>query len=134
MIECNEISQTVNYLLTAFQDCKNLKAADMQLLVQLIAAVNTCANGGPNYSTVISETYNPEEDQLVIYPPNTFHSISVVVLSGTILYDTGAEVSPIIPAGSSINIELTTLNQQNFTFTVTAGSNVLVEYIVETIE
>jgi len=126
-IQCNEINQNVNYLLSKFQDCSKLEASDMQLLVELIAAVNTCANGGVNYDTIENFVYEPEVNQVITYPINTFHSISVVVVQGTIGYIGGLTLQQ----GTSINIELTTLNQEDFTFTANAGSKVLVEYITE---
>lgn len=128
MIQCNEISQNINYLLSKFQDCSKLEASDMQLLVELIAAVNTCANGGPNYNTLNTDVYEPSTDEIVTYEVNTFHSISVVVTEGNVIYDTQT-----LTAGTSINIEFTTLNQQDFTFIAKAGSRVLVNYITETI-
>lgn len=127
-IQCNEINQTINYLLTAFQDCQQLSAADMQLLVELIAAVNTCTNGGPDYNTLVSDLYEPETNQVITLPINTFHAISIVVLQGSIVRH-----SATFPAGTSINYEVTTLNQTVETFTINAGSRVLVEYITETV-
>jgi len=127
-IQCNEINQNVNYLLNAFEDCSKLKAADMQLLVELIAAVNSCANGGTNYNTLETDIYEPITDQTVIYPANTFHSVSVVSTLGSFVLN-GATY----PSGVTINIEYTTLNQQNFTFIVKGGSRVVVNYLIETI-
>lgn len=126
MIECSEIQQTINYLTAAFQDCRTLKAEDMQLLVELVAAVNTCANGGPPYNTLNSDIYEPVEDQVVTYPIDSFHSISIVVMQGQIVYQ-GFNFY----AGASFNTEFTTTNQQAYTFTAKAGSKVLVEYITE---
>lgn len=128
MIQCSEINQTINYLLNAFDDCKNLKSEDMKTLVELIAAVNTCANGGPDYNNIENDVYEFDTDTVVTYPPNSFHSISVVVSQGQILYDT-----VLLPAGTSINLEFTTTNQHSFSFTVKAGSKVLVNYVTETI-
>lgn len=128
MIQCNEISQNVNYLLAAFEDCSKLKASDMQLLVELIAAVNTCANGGTEYNTLLNNIYEPDETEVITYSIGNFHAISIVISSGSILYQ-GITLSP----GASINIEFTTTNQQDFSFTVNAGSRILVERIIETI-
>ena len=88
IIECNEISQVINQLQAAFQDCNKIKNSDLRKLVDLIAAVNTCANGGPDYNTIVSEIYEPVIDQLVEYPINTFHAITIVVLNGSIIYNT----------------------------------------------
>jgi hypothetical protein len=128
IIECNEISQTINELLISFKDCNKIKNEDLRKLVELVSAVNICQNGGPNYNTVISDVYEPTIDQIVTYPVNTFHSITLIVLTGSIVYNTFT-----FPAGLTQNIEVTTLNQTSFTFTVKAGSRVLVEYIKETI-
>ena len=36
IIECNEISQTCNELLIAFQDCNKIKNSDLRKMVDLI--------------------------------------------------------------------------------------------------
>ena len=129
MIQCNEIAQTISYLQSAFEKCKSPKAEDMQLLVELIAAVNMCANGGPNYDTLITQTYNPIYNETITYAPRTYHSISIMIVSGNIIKD-----NVTYNQGTVFNYEFTTLNKDALTFTVTAGSIVTVEYIVETIE
>jgi len=126
VIECNEISQTINELLLAFQDCNKVKNSDLRKLVELVAAVNTCANGGPDYNTLVSDSY--DTPQVVTYPVNSFHSFSLNVLSGSIEY-AGFN----FPAGSTRNIEFTTLNQTEITFTVNPGTEVLFEYLIETV-
>lgn len=128
IIECNEISQVANQLLTAFQDCNKIKNSDLRKLVDLVIAVNNCANGGPDYNTIITNTYEPVIDEIVTYPINTFHAITIVVLVGSIEYNSFS-----FPAGTTQNIEVTTLNQTPITFTVKAGSKVMVEYLIETI-
>jgi hypothetical protein len=132
MIQCNEIDQNINYLLSAFEACKVPKASDMQLLVELIAAVNTCANGGTDYSTLVTENYQPITDEVVSYPVNTYHAISIMILEGNITRTIEGETIT-FPTGTVLKHELTTLNQTVYTFTVKAGSNVVVEYLIETI-
>jgi len=132
MIQCNEIDQNINYLLSTFEACKVPKASDMQLLVELIAAVNTCANGGTDYSTLITENYQPVTDEIVSYPVNTYHAISIMVLEGNITRTIEGETIT-FPTGTVLKHELTTLNQTIYTFTVKAGANVVVEYLIETI-
>lgn len=127
MIQCNEITQNINELLIAFQDCNKVKNSDLRKLVELVSAVNTCSNGGPLYNTLITETYEPITNTLVTYPVNTFHSITIIVLEGNIIYNTFT-----FPTGTTKNIEVTTLNQTLLEFTVTAGSKVMVEYLIET--
>ena len=127
MIQCNEITQNINELLISFQDCNKIKNSDLRKLVELVAAVNVCSNGGPLYNTLITETYEPLTNTLVTYPVNTFHSITIIVLEGNIIYNTFT-----FPTGTTQNIEVTTLNQTVFEFTVTAGSKVMVEYLIET--
>jgi len=127
-IECNEISQTINELLISFQDCKKILNSDLRKLVELISAVNTCANGGPNYDTLVQETYEPISSQLVVYPINTFHSITIIIVSGSIVYNTFT-----FTAGTTQNIEVTTLNQTEISFVANPGSKVLVEYLKETV-
>jgi|LakMenE01Jun11ns_1017448.scaffolds.fasta_scaffold9728690_2 hypothetical protein len=132
MIQCNEINQNINYLLSAFEACKVPKAEDMQLLVELIAAVNTCSNGGPNYDTLVTEVYQPIIDEVVTYPINTYHSISVMILEGNLTRTIGTETIT-FPTGTVLDHEVTTLNQYEYSFTVKAGANVVVEYLIETI-
>lgn len=126
VIECNEISQVANQLQVAFQDCNKIKNSDLRKLVDLVMAVNTCSNGGPNYNTLVDESYTTA--QIVTFPPNTLHSYSLNVISGSIVY-AGFN----FPAGSTRNVEFTTLNQEAITFTVNPGSEVLFEYLIETI-
>ena len=128
IIECNEIQQVANQLIVAFQDCNKIKNSDLRKLVDLVIAVNTCSNGGPYYNTIVTNTYEPVTDEIVTYPINTFHAITIVVLEGSIIYNTFT-----FPAGTTQNIEVTTLNQTPITFTVKAGSKVMVEYLIETI-
>lgn len=132
IIECNEIEQTINELLIAFQDCNKIKNSDLRKLVDLVAAVNTCSNGGADYSTVVDEAYEVIVDTPVSYPIDTFHSISINVMEGSIEKQVGVDTM-IFPAGSSLNLEVTTLNQTLYSFIVKANSKVYVEYITQTI-
>ena len=126
IIECSEINQVINELLIAFQDCNKIKNSDLRRLVELVSAVNTCANGGPDYNTLVSVSYTTP--QTIIFPINSFHSFSLNVISGSIEYE-GFN----FPAGSTRNIEYTTLNQTPVTFTVNSNSEVLFEYLIESI-
>lgn len=128
IIECNSINQVVNQLITAFQDCNKIKNSDLRKLVELVSAVNTCTNGGPDYDTIITDIYEPVVDEIVTYPINTFHAITIVVLQGSIVYNTFT-----FPAGTTQNIEVTNLNQTPIIFTVKSGSKVMVEYLIENI-
>lgn len=132
MIQCNEINQTVNELLIAFADCNKIKNSDLRLLVELVAAVNQCANGGPDYNTLITENYQPTEDTVVTYPVNTYHALSIMILEGNITRTIDSNIVT-FPTGSVLKHEVTTLNQQEYVFTVKAGANVVVEYLIETI-
>lgn len=125
-IECNEIPQTINELLIAFQNCKQVKNEDLVKLVDLVSSVYTCQGAGANYSTLISNTYNSEGS--VSFPSNSFHSFSISVLSGSIIYQ-GA----VLYAGSTKNVEYTTLNYNPVSFYVNSGSTVLFEYIIATV-
>lgn len=123
-IQCNEINQTINELLIAFQDCNKIKNSDLRTLVELVGAVNTCANGGPLYNTLHTVTYI--DPQVVTFPPNSLHSYSLNVLEGSIDY-AGFNFA----SGSTRNVEFTTLNQTAITFTVNSGSKVMFEYLTE---
>lgn len=127
IIECNEIVQTTNQLITAFADCNKIKNSDLRKLVELISAVNTCSNGGPNYDTLITDVYEPVTNTVITYPINTFHAITMILITGNVIYN-----GVTLPQGSTINIEFTNLNQTPFTFTAIAGSKVIIEYIIET--
>jgi hypothetical protein len=115
--------------MTAFADCNKIKNEDLRKLTELVMTVSTCANSGASYNTLETFNYTPEEgNEEITYVVNTFHAISIVVVAGSIIKD-----NVTIPAGSSYNLEFTALNAQDFTFTVTNGSNVLVELIKEDI-
>jgi hypothetical protein len=129
-IQCNEISQTINELLIAFQDCNKIKNSDLRLLVELVAAVNSCANGGAHYDTLIQEVYEPVSDTIVSYPVNSFHSISIMVINGNITQQISSTIVT-YPTGTVLNTEYTTLNQTSVVFTAKAGSTVVVEYLIE---
>jgi hypothetical protein len=131
MIQCNEITQSINELLIAFQDCNKVKNSDLRKLVELVAAVNTCSNGGPLYNTEVNELYEPLLDTIVTYPINTYHSISIMILEGTITETIGVTVVT-YPTKTVLNTEFTTLNQTPTIFTVKAGSKVVVKYLIET--
>lgn len=126
VIECNEINQVYSQLMMAFQDCNKIKNEDLRKMLDLIMAVNVCSNGGPSYNTLESFTYTPLEDEIISFLPETFHSISLVVSNGEVIYD-GITLS----TSAAINLEFTSLNQYAFTFTVKAGSTVLVNLIKE---
>ena len=129
VIECNSINQVTNELLIAFQDCNKIKNSDLRKMLDLVMAVSTCANGGASYNTLETFNYMPTEgNEDVTYDVNTFHAITIAVLSGSIIKD-----GVYIPTGSSYNLEFTALNAQEFNFTVVNGSNVLVELVKEDI-
>ena len=127
-IECNSINQVINQLLIAFEDCNKIKNSDLRRLVELVSAVNVCSNGGTHYDTLISETYTPIVDQVVSYPIGSFHSITIIIVSGKMVYNTFT-----FNAGTTQNIEVTTLNQTELTFTAKAGCEILVQRLIETI-
>lgn len=128
VIECNQINQVVNQLLIAFEDCNKIKNSDLRKLVELVSAVNTCANGGINYNTLITNTYQPISDTIITYPVNNFHAISILVVEGEAVYQ-----GITFPIGGKIELEFTNLNQQELLFTVKAGSKIFVERIIETV-
>lgn len=132
IIECNEINQTVNELLIAFADCNKIKNEDLRKLVDLVQAVSICSNGGANYNTEITEFYEPVTDLVVSYPVNSYHSISIMVISGFIT-ETVNSSEITYPKGTVLNTEVTTLNQTVTTFKVKAGANVIVKYLIETV-
>lgn len=124
IIECNEINQTINQLKTTFQTCKTPSNKDLVLLVDLIAAVNTCANGGANYNTLITETYEgPTEINI---PVNFLHSYTLAVMRGSVEYN-----DFIFPKGTVRNVEFTNLNQTAFKYIVNPGAKVMFEYLIE---
>lgn len=130
-IECNKINQTLNELLISFQDCNKIKNSDLRLFVNLVRAVSDCSNGGTQYNTLVTQLHEPLLNKLVTYPINTFHSITVAVLSGTIFQNINGSVI-VYPKGTTLNLEVTSLNQTPYIFTVAAGSRVVVEYLIQT--
>jgi len=123
-IPCNQITQTGNELIMAFEGCKIPKNSDLVKLVELIMAVNTCAGGGAKYNTLKSYTYEFAED--VVWPVNSFHAWTLGVISGSIFYD-GFN----FPQGSTRSVEYTTTNAKEVKFKVNPGSVVYFEYLVE---
>lgn len=128
VIECSEINQVINNLLIAFQDCNKVKNSDLRKLVELVSAVNTCNNGGAAYDTILTNTYEPVIDEVITYPINDFHAISVLVVEGEAIYQ-----GVTFPVGGKVEIEFTNLNQQEFSFIAKAGSKIFVERIIETV-
>lgn len=124
-IQCNEINQVINELRISFQNCKQIKPSDLVRLVELVAAVNMCSNGGPSYNTLVSEQY--EGPTIVTYPVNSFHSFTMNVLKGSVEY-LGFD----FPRGSSRSVSFTTLNQTEITFKLNPGAKMLIEYLIET--
>lgn len=124
IIECNEINQTINQLKIAFQTCHKPSNDDLLLLVDLVAAVNKCANGGANYNTLITERYEGPAE--IVVPVNKLHSYTLAVLRGSVEYDGFT-----FPRGTTRNVEFTTLNQTEFKYIVTPGSEVMFEYLIE---
>jgi hypothetical protein len=124
IIECDDIEQTISQMYASFQSCSNVKKTDLIKLLDLITAVNNCGTPGVSYDTLISNLYEPVSNQVITYPINTFNSISLVILDGSIIYN-----SITLPTGTSINIPFTNLNQTPFVFTAVAGSKILVEYV-----
>lgn len=131
-IQCNEIQQSLNYLLNAFDNCHRLNLQDLHQLVETVQAIYTCSGNGTPYDTLMQEIYEPDTDQVVSYPINTFHAISVMVLEGNITQNINGTIVE-FPTGSTLNYEVTNLNQSVYTFTVKSGAKVVVEYLVETI-
>lgn len=124
IIECNEINQTINQLKTTFQTCKKPSNKDLVLLVDLVAAVNKCANGGANYNTLITERYEGPSE--IVVPVNKLHSYTLAVLKGSVEYEDFT-----FPRGTTRNVEFTTLNQTAFKYIVNPGSVVMFEYLIE---
>lgn len=129
-IPCNQINQTINDLLIAFQDCNKIKNSDLIKLVNLVAAVRECNEGGPLYNVLVSDDYQPDTDQVVTYGVDSFHSINIMVLEGKltrIIDSATVEFSK----GTVLRYNFSSLNQFALTFTVLAGSHVTVDYLIE---
>ncbi len=132
MINCSEINQTVNELLISFADCNKYKNEDLRKLVELVQAVSVCSNGGVDYGNETIVYYEPTTDEEVIYPINSFHSYSIMILEGNITQLVGSDVIT-YPTRTTLNTEFTNLNQTPLEFTVLAGSKVVFKYLTETI-
>ena len=106
--------------------CSAVKNSDLVKLVELVSAVNTCAGGGTAYDTQVSVSYT--SPQLVTYPINSFHSYSLSILAGSIMYQGFT-----LQAGTVRNVEFTTLNTTPLVFEINPSSEVLFEYLIETV-
>lgn len=131
-IACNEIDQTINELLIAFSDCKKIKNSDLILLVNLVAAVRECNEGGPAYNTLELDDYQPITNEIVTYPVDSFHSVNIMVIEGTLTKEIDA-ATVTFTTGTVFKYNFAGLNQTVIEFTVTAGSHIVVEYLIETI-
>lgn len=131
-IECSQITQSINYLVNAFDNCHKINPNDLQMVVELIAAIYNCSEQGTQYDTLVQDLYQPIANEEVIYPIDTYHSISVMILEGNITQIiNGTTVT--YPTGTVLNYEVTTLNQTPFIFIVNAGASVVVETLIETV-
>jgi hypothetical protein len=121
-IPCNEIAQAADELKMIFEACEVLKASDLQRLVDLVASVSICSNGGTEYNNTISDTLAPITGELIqTYPIGSYHNIYVRVIVGTVIYN-----GITLPVNSEIRDEVTSLNNTPFTITIPNGSEVLV--------
>lgn len=122
MVKCNEINKVINQLKLTFNNCRKVEGKDLVLLMELIDAINKCNSSGEDYDTLVSHSYLGPID--VTYPPNTFHSFSLMVTEGTITYQ-----DLVLTKGSVKNIEFTNLNKTPISFKVNEGGKVLFEYL-----
>lgn len=128
MITCADITPKINELLSKFDGCSNVTPKDLKEVVELISAVNQCAGVGENYGKLIQEQYMDNgSDHTVVYPVGTYHAMSICVIRGSIIYG-----GFVFNEGAVRNIEVTTTNQTETSFTVTANSQVYVEYLIKT--
>lgn len=128
MVNCADITSSINDLRSKFDRPCTPSAKDILQLLEIVAAVNSCAGGGEDYGKLIQEQYRDNaNDVTVTYPVGTYHSMSICVMVGSIVYG-----GFFFGEGSVRNIEVTTTNQTKTTFVVTAGSQVYVEYLIKT--
>lgn len=122
LIPCGDISQALNSLQIKLNTCKTPTTKDLQEMLTLLASMYECSLSGGNYNKLVSKKY--EGKQEVVFPQNTFHSFSLNVLKGSIEYE-GVN----FPAGSTRNVEYSTLNFKPVKFKVNLGSEVFMEYL-----
>jgi hypothetical protein len=128
MVDCSDITSSINSLRSKFDRCNVVSPKDVLQLLEVVAAVDACSGGGEDYGKLIQEQYSGNSNDVeVVYPVGTYHSISICVILGTIIYG-GFSFNE----GSVRNIEVTTTNQTETSFTVKAGSQVYVEYLIKT--
>ena len=128
MVDCPDIASSLNALRSKFDGCHTVSPKDVLQLLEIVAAVNSCAGGGDDYGKLIQEQYRDNaNDVTVSYPVGTYHSMSICVMQGTMIYG-----GFLFNEGTVRNIEVTTTNQTETQFVVTAGSQVYVEYLIKT--
>ena len=128
MVNCSDIESSLNALRSKFDGCNTVNPKDVLQLLEIVAAVNSCSGSGDNYGKLIQEQYRDNaNDVIVSYPVGTYHSMSICVMQGTMVYG-----GFLFNEGTVRNIEVTTTNQTATEFTVTAGSQVYVEYLIKT--
>lgn len=96
---------------------------------EILATFENCEEvKDPEYNIVTTNKYTPLYDQEITYPIGTYHAISLLVVSGSVLYD-----ETMFYIGDNIDIEVTAKNETPFVFKVFAGSEVLVETVTDEI-
>ncbi len=113
MIECNEIAQVALELKMKFEACSVLEAADLDRLVELIEAVNTCALAGGttidasqvNYdnSTSGATGTNVQDilDEILAIPPvNQDNQVRVIDLGSVVI--NGTEEQTVVDAFNAL--------------------------------
>lgn len=116
-----EIQQRINELRIDFNNCKQPSHKELIDILDLISDVMDCQGGG-NYNTLVQETYTEEGE--ITFGLDSFHSFSINVMEGSMEYG-GVN----FPAGTTRNVEYSTLNQSVVKFKVNSNSKVFIEYL-----
>ena len=116
-----EIGQKINELTIQLNHCKPPSNSELKDMLNILKLMNEC-NGGGEYNVLVQETHTAHKE--VSYPIGTFHSFSINVLEGSMIYG-----GVMFPAGTTRNVEFSTTNQTVVKFMVNQKSKVFIEYL-----
>lgn len=116
-----EIEQMINELTIQLGHCKPPTNSELTSMLNILKLMNQC-NGGGDYNVLVQETHTAHKE--VSYPIGTFHSFSINVLEGSMIYG-----GVMFPAGTTRNVEFSTTNQTVVKFMVNQKSKVFIEYL-----
>lgn len=127
MIRCEDINSEITKLKIKLNQCSMVSGADLINALDIIEAIRNCESQSVGYDHIKQDHYYSTDKKVVVtYPVDSFHAMSICVMSGSITYSDFD-----FQAGTVRNIEFTSLNKEPMTFVLNPGGSVFVEYITD---